>query len=502
MNIQWNQIRNKIQRNFKLYILLILQTASLFTTIKGAKIVLSSLDPYYIFGIKIEAYILLGIGIQFFLLWLFTIGKNEIKSPWRKVTLMLIYTFASIYTSFFSFYEGLIQENLADTSNKIAIRKHIKLKSFIYQDHLDRLNDIDRRIETAQNNYSLYFDNGDRRKVREETERIIKLKQQRDSLDKKYGHEVKSNFLKTNQKLKSQKAQEIFEDDERALDSLSNNTLEDLEEKGFKREDFNKDKYVPEVSYFLVPFSKVKQGKAEAILALLLASIIDGTSLIIGSTAYNDKENKERLKKIAAKIVLLTNALSRGLKELLPNLIEETGHLIFTILRAFGSIIHGSIFGLLNTKNRGLQVFFYNVNSIKVKGDRQEFLSNLWKSVEFYWDKYENNQDGVKIVYKKLISSTQNHNESFKTAYKRVLMDMYNLGWLEKQIHKDEIIFKIKKYNEFIDWYQKEESKQVEQEKHSMLYPNDYYTLIDRPKKEAFHQRTSKKLKFWLQQVF
>jgi hypothetical protein len=490
----------KAKKNSRFYILLMLQAFSLTTTIEGAKIILSSLEPYDLFGIKIKAYLFLGIGIQLLLLWLFTIGKNEIKSPLRKWSLILIYTSFSVYTSFFSVYESLSEKN----NKKNAIDSHNALRGLIYDSQVVELKDIDNKIKASQENYNQYYKIGNRKGTREETKKQTQLREQQVKLKNKYDYteNIKNIFIEK-EEINNKTASEIYMANKETLSHLPAEIAEELKKKGFDKEKFSEEKNRQKYSQFLVPFVEVKQGNSEAILALILASLVDITSLIIGSIGNKETENRQLLKKIGAQIILLNNAFSKGLKELLPHLIEEIGHLISTIFRSLGSLMHGVLFGLISAKNRSLQIFYYNFSSIKIKGNRQEFLLGLWNNIDFSWDNDEvNNEEGARIIYKKLISSTQNNNESFKNGYKRLLLDMHHLKWLEKKVQNDEIFFKIIKYDDFINWYQQEESKQFEKEKHSMLSPNDYYTLISLPKKEAFYARTSKKLKFWLQQVF
>ncbi|NJO65624.1 MAG: hypothetical protein HC836_48365 [Richelia sp. RM2_1_2] len=466
-----DRIYEFLKKRSLLIILLFLQITSLATTIEGGKVLLSSLKPIEFLGIQIEAYVILGCGVQFFLLWLFTFGKDAIKSSLRKLILILVYTLASIYTSFFAIYQGLTDIDLTQQNKNIAINTHNKLKQFIYTPQSVEWKEFDRRIEDAEKERQRAFDEGDSQRYAGRGRLIGELERQRTTLLKKYGYieKIQPNFEKPREDLEKQKAREIYRDDQNAISDVPPDIIAELEKnKGFNRQDFTEDKYRSEESYFLVPWNKVTKGDSQAILALVLASIIDVTSLVLGTIVNKENKNKELWKDFWETRRLEFNQLSKLLKEILPILIEEIGYILFTILRALGSIVNGLLLGLISAKNRGIQVFFDTSNHIKIEGNRKDFLSGLWHSLE-HW----NHQSEIRISYKKLMTFTRN-NESFKRGYKRLITDMCNLKWLEIEKQDDyEVFFKIKKYDEFIDWYQNEESKQLDNEKiqcHCLVY--------------------------------
>ena len=103
------------------------QIVSLTTTVNGTRILLGHLDPLGIGSFKLPAYLFFGVGIQLFILWLFVLGEYALRSRFILWLLVLVYTLLSIYTSFFSLYEGISQKDLSrrtsalEQSDKIVL---------------------------------------------------------------------------------------------------------------------------------------------------------------------------------------------------------------------------------------------------------------------------------------------------------------------------------------------------------------------------------------------
>jgi hypothetical protein len=113
----------------KSVILLFLQGFSLATTVEGAKIIAEDLPVIPI--VNIPTYLLLGMGIQLMIFWLLVFGKKGgIKSPTILWMLIIILTFCSIYTSFFSLYKGLSGKDLNATT--IAIEQSDRITTEIF----------------------------------------------------------------------------------------------------------------------------------------------------------------------------------------------------------------------------------------------------------------------------------------------------------------------------------------------------------------------------------
>jgi hypothetical protein len=107
----------------KIIVLFLFQITSLATTVNGARIILGNLGDFYIF---------FGFGIQLFLLWLFTAGKNALKSRGTLWILVIVFTLLSTYTSFFSLYEGISGKSLNQRS--YAIQASLSIDDAIASD--------------------------------------------------------------------------------------------------------------------------------------------------------------------------------------------------------------------------------------------------------------------------------------------------------------------------------------------------------------------------------
>jgi hypothetical protein len=255
----------------------------------------------------------------------------------------------------------------------------------------------------------------------------------------------------------------------------------------------------------LIPFEEVLKGNNNAILALGIASFIDIVSLIFGVSL--DKKATDG--NIKAKLKNLSRLIKELLKNFLPNLVKEIGHTLCIFIASIGSLINGIFKGFILLRVRALQVFYYTPYTIRIKGERHEFLHNIWESIEFTW---EEDTEFNLLNYTKLMTLAQ-YNQSYKVAYKKIIVTMRNLKWLttisEENPPEDKKLT-IKEYKKLDEWYHSEYSKQLGPEKNSMLDADDYHHIIRLPqdKGEGFGRfmgwigKQFKKLIFAIRQIF
>ncbi|WP_036394744.1 hypothetical protein, partial [Microcystis aeruginosa] len=270
-------------------------------------------------------------------------------------------------------------------------------------------------------------------------------------------------------------------------------------------EKLKQNKGYSEFGYFLIPVQKVFERDIKAIVALCIASFIDIISLIFGVSL----DRKATDGNIKAKLKNLSRLFKELLKNFLPNLVKEIGHTLYIFIASIGSLINGIFKGFILLRVRALQVFYYTPYTIRIKGERHEFLHNIWESIEFTW---EENTEFNLLNYTKLMTLAQ-YNQSYKVGYRKIIVTMRNLKWLttipEGNSPEDKKLT-IKEYKKLDEWYHSEYSKQLGPEKNSMLDADDYHHIIRLPedKGEGFGRfmgwigKQFKKLIFAIRQIF
>lgn len=494
-------------------IVLALQALSWTTSVAGAKIILPNLYLLELGPIRIPAYILLGTIIQGLLLFLFFFGRQEIQSAWYRRTLLILLTGASIYTSFFIIYKflsedaktGITFDKASEQARLYDSVANIVRESDIYKEKNDILVYVDDKIKERDSrkvepvpssnnpNATPKIRGEDPRNIiqTKEIETIEKLNTDLPSIrdiKKLVEKEQGTGDVSTAKKLLSSLTTEIKED----IDKKSTEKEKEILEK-LKNEERYSDDYV------LIPFQEVLDKNTNAILALCIASFIDIVSLIFG-ISLNKKSTDEN---INAKFKNLSRNIKELLKNSLPNLIKEIGHTIYLFIASFGSLINGILKGFILLRVRALQVFYYTPYTIKIKGDRHEFLHNIWESIEFSWE--EDTKMNL-LNYTKLMTLAQ-YNPSYRVGYKKIIITMRNLQWLtiSEEYSSEDKKLSIKQYDKLDEWYHREYSKQLGPEKNSMLDADDYNHIIRLPENKGdrwwlIKQRN--KLIFAVRQIF
>ena len=479
----------------------------------GAKIILPNL-PLLEWPIRIPAYLLLGTIIQGLLLFLFFFGRQEIQSAWYRRALLILLTGASIYTSFFIIYKFLSE----DAKTGITFEKgseQLKLydsvtnsirQSPTYQDGLQKLLRAEKLEKYMEEQYKRVGTDSYYLEARKALDNFLNKNPQVEAMGKiqTLVDQDIGNVDDVLSSLTPEIRYEVYESvtakkvDQKS--SASNSLNKEILEKLKKNEGYSD-------NYVLIPFQEVLKGNTNAILALCIASFIDIVSLIFG-ISLNKKATDEN---INAKFKNLSRNIKELLKNSLPNLIKEIGHTLYLFIASFGSLINGILKGFILLRVRALQVFHYTPYTIKIKGDRHEFLHNIWESIEFSWE--ENTKVNL-LNYTKLMTLAQ-YNPSYRVGYKKIIITMRNLQWLtisekissdSEEYSSEDKKLSIKQYDKLDKWYHCEYSKQLGPEKNSMLDADDYYHIIRLPENKGdfwwWLQRQGKKLLFAIRQIF
>jgi len=498
-------------KRITIIIILALQALSWSTSVAGAGIILPELNLVE-WPITIRASLLLGTIIQGLLLFLFFFGRQEIQSSFYRRNLLILLTVASIYTSFFIIYKSFPDVNLQENSEQVKFYNHVKnsvRQSQTYKDSLQKL-ERKKKIEVYMNK-QLEEVGTDRFYLESKKElddllaqnpQLTAIEEIKALVDQNTGNLDNVNTLLSS--LTEDIRKEVYESvTTKKVDKNSSTNDESLNKEILEK--LKQNKGYSEFGYFLIPVQKVFERDIKAIVALCIASFIDIISLIFGVSL----DRKATDGNIKAKLKNLSRLIKELLKNFLPNLVKEIGHTLYIFIASIGSLINGIFKGFILLRVRALQVFYYTPYTIRIKGERHEFLHNIWESIEFTW---EENTEFNLLNYTKLMTLAQ-YNQSYKVGYRKIIVTMRNLKWLttisEENPPEDKKLT-IKEYKKLDEWYHSEYSKQLGPEKNSMLDADDYHHIIRLPedKGEGFGRfmgwigKQFKKLIFAIRQIF
>ena len=471
---------NYLIEGSRIIVILFFQITSLATTLNGARIILGNLGGLY--------YIFFGCGIQFFLLWLFSAGKNALNSRGTLWILAIVFTLLSTYTSFFSLYEGISGKSLNQRS--YAIQASLSIDEAIASDT------------------KFKKDRGDYKSLQKEVENILvemnryckgicektSTPEKRKILEKMELPNMKlANLTRIEEFEKFQKlrgsdfvwkekiftAKEIDVENKKIInlfiDSLTSKNKASLEAQQRQSSKQN---------FFLLPFEKLVEHDINAIFALLIASIIDGTSILVGINP--DKIDPKQFKSTSDFIRLNSGKIADEVKFFVPDLLENIGHTLFGILRACTEPVNGILLGLAAGFQRLNHIIFRSNHAITITGSRQDFLNYLSESIESSHLRPSESAE-YSINYKQLMLLSQD-NKEFKHAYNILIRRFELLNWLSKFVPRNdvtqgrEIIYIINDYRCFERWYLSERKKMFNKERHDLSRGYEFKTIIYLPR--------------------
>jgi hypothetical protein len=476
----------------KSVILLFLQGFSLVTTVEGAKIIAEDLPVIPI--VNIPTYLLLGMGIQLMIFWLLVFGKKGgIKSPTILWMLIIILTFCSIYTSFFSLYKGLSGKDLNATT--IAIEQSDRITTEIFnsskyteesKDYPSRQQEFDKEDTTWNRTCITGINIPECQNVKEKLNaanknlkpllRVKRLEEYTKKI-KEYQENIKTydknkNYSeKEKRDFKSLQALAIRKDNKSIISDFH-----DVISEGVKRQQQSSEGYI------LFPLEKLLSGDKFAITAFLIAFLVDGIAILFGMDS--DENNGNKFKDL---LVMISRNIRNEAHSFLPRQISFFSHIITNII----SSLSGAIQKLISVIFIGISKIFYpfsptrNINTLQIEGTKQDFIYLLLDSMD------ETKIEGYRLIDRKQLALYSSENDSFKRGYQTLIERMIILKWIEMTNEND---YKIIEYVKFHNWHVNEMNKTTDYEIHSVPYPDKFYTIVSIPKQKGFFAKTFAKI--------
>jgi hypothetical protein len=236
-------------------------------------------------------------------------------------------------------------------------------------------------------------------------------------------------------------------------------------------------------NFFLLPFEKLVEHDINAIFALIIASVIDGTSILVGVNP--DKINPKQFKSTSDFIRLNSEKIADEVKIFVPDLLKNIGHTLFGILRACTEPLNGILLGLFAGFQRLKHIIFRSNQAILIAGSRQDFLNYLSESIESSYPSLSGSAE-YSIDYKQLMLFSQD-NKEFKHAYDILIRRFELLKWVSKFTPEDniiqrrEMIYRINDYKRFERWYLSQQMKRFSKEMHDLSRGYEFKTIIYLP---------------------
>jgi hypothetical protein len=270
------------ERDYLLIVLLaIFNLVSGYTTIKGAEQVLGNFSLAFFLG----GFIQLGL---FLMLSDFVMRRAHL----RKWMAVIVFTFISVYTSFFTYYTTLASETNKQLAYNKAVQAHNRLIEDVYTPIKERLSQLqeDSKItrRKAQEEASIGLTTGitGRGPVAQSFEEQALEKEEE---AKQFASTVEELEPKFEYDLKGLEPKDILERDGQALAAVPEkfrNHYQDLKRTSYINPE-------DEIS-ILTPYLKVKSPdpnqRRPGIISFLLALLVDGMSIMLG-TAITIKHN-------------------------------------------------------------------------------------------------------------------------------------------------------------------------------------------------------------------
>jgi hypothetical protein len=293
-----NQLICSVRKDVFLMIpLILLNLVSGYTTIKGADLVLGHLGVAVIAGISIQ-------GILFILLS----GYAAKHAPVRKWLAVLVFSFFSIYTSFFAYHNTFVaNDTRADAAAIVANSSHRKFEDEIatpfindYRRIESQYNNLNNKIEREQDGLGLSGQVG----IGPETR---KLMNQRDALETQL-LQIKSAALEVEKGLAS--FNDLLPGDPDAVHELDTSIWLNIPEayrqnvptgyEGPDRDEYSNptDRYELLAPILTLIDSNPESNREISVAALVIAGVIDGVSIVLG-TAIDKKKKRAPFEEMA-----------------------------------------------------------------------------------------------------------------------------------------------------------------------------------------------------------
>ena len=306
-----------------------------------------------------------GSSIQL-LLFLLTSGSVARHAPMRKWLVVIMFSFLSIYTSFFAYYDFLTESNQISIASDKAVQAHTQLLSEVYTPLKKRLDELDSQLKTIRQQRDREIKGQDETGIPGYGPKAKALTIQANQLESKANQlspivtnlEKKFDYVTT-----GKNPEEILKADRQALGQVPQEYLPGKYKTGL---DLQRSNYIDEeVSIkLLAPYHKIKRGEISAIASLLIAIIIDGLIIVLG-TAIEVRRRQAPFEAPANLIASLIRGIKNGLATI-NYAIENEGSPILTPMEA-------QTFGLTES---------VNIVTLKLRGKGSEFLTKFYLAID------------------------------------------------------------------------------------------------------------------------
>lgn len=473
----------------KFFILLLLQGFSLVTTVEGAKIIAEDLPVIPFPIVNIPTYSLLGMGIQLMIFWLLIFGKRGgIKSPLILWLLIITLTLCSIYTSFFSLYKGLSNKDLDKTT--IALEQSTRITTEIFnspkyikesEEYPPKKDEFDKSNVTWNKTCTQAVKSVECQNIREKLSKangnlnpLLRVKSFEEYGKKiidyrkkiKTNDESKNYSEKNKRNFKSLQASAIHEENKSIISKFG-----DVISESVKRQQQSSE------GYLLFPIEKLLSGDQYAIIALLIAFLVDSIAILLGMDS--DKNNGNKFRDI---FVMFSRNFRNEAHDFLPGQISFFSHIITNTISSLSGAIQKLISVIFSGIRKILHPFSLtkNMNILQIEGTRQDFINILLDSLD-------ETEEGHVRINKKQLALYSSENDSFKRGYQTLIERMLILKWI---VRIDENYYKITEDVKFHNWYIKERNKLTSHDDiHSVSHSDKLYTIVSIPKKSLFDKK-------------
>jgi hypothetical protein len=349
---QWN-----LQQKSLVILIFFMTLGNGYTTVLGAKEIFPS-----------GAGVLMGFSAQLILFLLLT--NLVLKDvPLRKWSIVLILISFSVYTSFFSYYKYLAQENDIGIGRDISLQAHQTLYSNVYTPIKNSLEtakskkiDFDKQAEKEALGKGATRQAGIGSEARAYAQKSVDSEAEIAKLQPIVDN-IKALFEYDTNKLDPD---EILNKDRKALAAVPFGMLPPEYQIANPQSKISRDSYIEKDSNvkFYFPIKRIQQGDEISKLSLLIASAVDGLMILL-STAVDSKKGKP----FKALTYFASDYIS-GYKDATVTLQDE--------LNRDGVAYDTTLIGT-NSLQPGIEYV-----SIKLQGKATEFLEFLIESIDEY----------------------------------------------------------------------------------------------------------------------
>lgn len=523
--------KNKFLRSVEAISLLLLQLVSLATTLDGAGLLFG--DEKMPFVEKLPIAYVLGFGIQLLLIGILVLHAFEDKPVRRLLALILLSAF-SIYTNFFSIYNilngGLLEQN---TSIDLARRKYENLIAYFYTNPKEELNQLEQKAASLQcslyqedpagtpkpeNCPSLGFDKGKGERYDEYKAELDGVNADLRNFNQTYVRDTAPQYFDGTiiKSLEGKDARQIFELTQEALKDVPLQVKNQAISQGYNPDEYDDvTDFFPEKgsSYFFLPAQKVFASKENretvAVIGLVLATAIDGISLLLGAELegfyVSLKESMGSINPIAdilngsfsyiedigKSIVPFIEAPLVYLGRIWFSFAEGGGALIIFVFNGFGVLLTSLINGILGLFKYILSNLRDHKPGNKVRlgeknGDGVEFLDTFYDSIIRGKSQSLQEDSSNSQLYKSLISdmtakgyfekanATEKNRHSTNTNTSRP-------SGLPRKNYQQDLILTLKGKQAFHNWYVNQRNLQLEKQLNNLGNKDQSLNTIDFP---------------------